>query len=204
MRPARATLPAALFALVALAPAASWAQARRWSFGAELGGGTMLHDFDHDAISAGTATFEATARVGFRVVGPLAAQASAVYGRFLRDRRALPLVGGTLGVRFEPRVGTFGRLWIDANAGVYIPGTATRFGFDAGLGFAFEVLPVLEVGPFARFSHVFDGREGRATLDLPYVRQATQDTDDIHWWTAGVSITLHLPAKAPRATGENR
>ncbi len=204
MSPSRSTLRAALFALVALSPSTSWAQARRWYFGAELGGGTMLHDFDHDSIDASTPVFGASARLGFRAVGPLAVQASAVYGRFFRERRALPLVGATLGVRFEPRVGAIGRVWIDANAGVYLPGTATRFGFDAGVGFAFDLLPVLSVGPFARFSHVVDGREGRATLTLPYAHQATQDTDDIHWWTAGVAITVHLPAKAPRATGENR
>ena len=81
---------------------------------------------------------------------------------------------------------------------MYLPGTATDVGLDVGAGFAFDVLPVLSVGPFARFSHVFDGREGRATLWLPYERQASQDTDDIHWWTAGIALSVHLAPKPPR------
>lgn len=200
----RSTLLVVAVGAVALAPSPVRAQARRWSFHTELGAGTMLHDFDHDALSAATPAFEVSPRLAFRVVGPFAVQASALYGRFFRDRRALPIVGGTLGVRFEPRLGPLTTLWVDANGGAYLPGTVARVGLDVGAGLAFEVLPVMSVGPFARFSHVFAGRAGVATIDLPYTVRATQDTEDIHWWTAGVSLTLHLPAKAPRATGADR
>lgn len=199
MRTARALVSLAPFALAALLPSTALAQARRWSFRAELGAGTMIHDFDHDSISAATPVFEASPRLAFRVFGPLAVQAGAVYGHFFRDRRAIAVVGGTLGARFEPRIGSLGRLWVDASAGVYLPGTVTRPGVEAGVGFDFEVLPVLSVGPFARFTHVWNGREGRATFFLPYEHQGSQDTDDIHWWTAGVAITIHLAAKGPSA-----
>lgn len=199
MRAARALLALAPFALASLAPSTALAQARRWSFRAEVGAGTMLHDFDHDTISAATPAIEVSPRLGFRLIGPFAVQAGAMYGRFLRDRRAISLVGGTLGARFEPRVGTLGRLWVDASAGVYLPGTVTRPGVEAGVGFDFEVLPTLSIGPFARFTHVWEGREGRGTLALPYAPQTTQDTDAIQWWTAGVSITIRLPAKGPSA-----
>jgi hypothetical protein len=195
MRPTHAALA---LALAALSPSTASAQIRRWSFHTEVGAGTMLHDFDHDGLSAATPAVEVTPRLGLRVIGPFAVQASAFYGRFLRDRRALSLVGGSLGVRFEPRVGNVGHYWVDANVGVYLPGTVTRPGVDVGVGFEFDLLPTLSLGPFARFSHVWEGREGRATLDLPYAHQASQDTDDIHWWTAGLALTIHLPAKAPR------
>ncbi len=199
MRTARALLALAPFALASLAPSTALAQARRWSLRAEIGAGTMLHDFDHDSISAATPAIEVSPRLGFRLIGPFAVQAGAVYGRFLRDRRAIAVVGGTLGARFEPRIGSLGRFWVDANAGVYLPGTVTRPGVEAGVGFDFEVLSTLSVGPFARFTHVWEGREGRGTLALPYAPQATRDTDDIHWWTVGVTITIHLPAKGPSA-----
>jgi hypothetical protein len=190
---------------LALCPREAAAQGRRWSFSAEVGGGTMLHDFDHTSLNLSTPTLSVSPRIGFRVIGPLVVQVSGLYGQFFRQYRAIPLVGATAGVRVEPAVGTVGRVWVDANAGVYLPGSVARPGFDVGAGFAFTLTPSLSIGPYVRFAHVWEGRQGRATLDLPYSPTAGQDTDSIHWWTAGVWLTVNLaphphPAPAPPPT----
>jgi hypothetical protein len=175
----------ALALALALAPLAAHAQnaprPARWHFSAEVGAGTMLHDFDHDALSLATPTVMVT------------------YGRFVRERRAISLAAGTAGVRVEPRVGAIGHLRFDANVGVFLPGSVARPGYDLGAAFEFDLTEHLSVGPFARFAHVIDGREGYATADLPYVAQPAQDTDSIQWWTAGLAITLHERPKRPRA-----
>lgn len=193
----------ALALALALAPLAARAQPAprpaRWHLSAEVGAGTMLHDFDHDALSLATPAVMVTPRLALRVWGPLFVQAGATYGRFVRDRRDITLAAGTAGVRVEPRVGAIGHLRFDANVGVFLPGSVARPGYDLGAGFEFDLTAHLSVGPFARFAHVIDGREGYATLDLPYVSQPTQDTDSIQWWTAGLSITLHERPKRPRA-----
>lgn len=188
---------AALAALL-LAPSAASAQGRRWSFSLEAGAGTMLHDFDHDALSASTPAVTVTPRFGFRLAGPLAAQLAATYGRFVRERRDIPLAGGAVGLRVDPRVGALGRAWADADVGVFLPGTAVCVGFDVGAGFEFDLAPTLSLGPFVRFTHAWGGREGYATFDLPYVTQPAQDTDDIHWWAAGVSLSVRLAPRPPR------
>lgn len=191
---------AALSLAVASSPRAAAAQARRWSFAAEVGAGTMIHDFDHASFALSTPTLMVSPHLGFRAVGPLVVQVGGIYGQFFRDYRSISMVALTVGLRVEPRVGSIGRVWADANTGAYLPGSVVRPGFDVGAGFAFTLTPTLSLGPYLRFAHVWEGRQGRATLDLPYAPSPGQDTDSIHWWTAGVWLTVHL---APRANGSD-
>lgn len=187
----------ALAALLA-APAAAEAQRPgRWTFGLEAGGGTMVRDFDRDGPSAETPALALASRFGLRIAGPFAAQLGGTFGRFVRARRSLPLVGATLGLRFAPSVGATAVLRVDANAGVYVPGAAVAFGVDLGAALEFRVGTAFSVGPFARFTHVWEGRAGVATPLRPYAPTAAQDTSDIAWWVVGVSFTVERRAAAP-------
>lgn len=170
---------------------------RRWSFGAQIGAGTMLHDFDHDGLSLATPSVTIAPRVGLRVVGPLSVQLVTQYNRFVRPLRDIVCMGMSLGVSVEPRVGRLGQLRVDGDFGVFFPGRVTRAGFDLGAAFEFNVANTLAVGPFVRFTHVWDGRDGFADALIGYTPQATQDTNSVHWWVAGVSFTLREPPKRP-------
>jgi hypothetical protein len=189
----------ALLALgLALAPSLAFAQgARRWAFSAEIGAGTMLHDFDHAELSLATPAVTVTPRFNLRIINGLSVQVGATYGRFVRDLRSIPVGGAMAGLRFEPQIGRIGRFHVDADGGIFLPGTVARPGLDVGVGFDFRITDNLSVGPFARFTHVWDGREGYATLNLAYTPQAGQDTNDIHWWVAGVAFSLHYRPKPP-------
>ncbi len=187
-------------ATLALASTAAHAQRRRVSLGVELGGGTLLHDFDHDGLNASTPALWSAARVHLALWGPVSLQAGFTYGRFFRPRRPLPVVGGTLGLRVAPPLGRRARLWVDVEGGAFAPGSVVRPGLTAGLGAEFDVTPAISLGPFARFTQIWDGRAGVGTLDATYTPSANAETADLHGWTAGITLSLHLPARpvAPR------
>ncbi len=190
----------ALTSLLALAaPATAHAQARRWMLRTELGAGTMLRDFDHDGLSAETPALTATSRVGLRVVGPLSAEVGFTYGQLFREHRALTLAAFTAGVRVAPDLTALGRPWADLHGGVYLPGTVARGGLDVGAGFEFRVGEHLAVGPFARFTQVWQGRAGVGQFYIPYERPATAESESLQWWVLGVSLTVSMPPKHPVA-----
>lgn len=192
----------ALSLALSLAPALASAQdarPRRWAFGLELGAGTMIHDFEHAGVDLGTPAVHVSGRFGLRLVGPLWLQFGGTYGQFVRERRDVQLAAGTLGLRAAFALGRRGHLWVDADAGVYLPGTVIRPGFDVGVGYAFDLGRFVSIGPALRFHHVWEGREGIGRFDLPYAPVAGQDTDSIHWWTLGVSVAFHPPPRPPRA-----
>ncbi|MFO0607595.1 MAG: hypothetical protein U0324_30810 [Polyangiales bacterium] len=201
---ARLSAALAVMALTLAAPSVAHAQRHgRWSFGMEVGAGTMVHDFDHDGVSADTPALSVASRFGIELAGPFAVQVGGAYGRFFREHRGIQLVGWTLGARYEPRVGHLGLLRVDANAGAYIPGSTVAFGVDGGVAFEFRVGQTFSVGPFARFTHVWNGREGVATPLRPYAATASQDTSDIHWWVVGLSFTVERRPKAPEQSGQH-
>jgi hypothetical protein len=188
-------------------PRTAHAQNRRWSFGAELGAGTMLHDFDSPTLNLSTPTLSVSPRFAFRVYESLSLQFGANYSRFLRTRRNIALVGATLGVRYDHTFGTATHLRVDGDVGVFVPGMVVRPGFDVGVSVLFDVMPFLSIGPYVRFTHVWDGREGFASPDVAYTPLPDQDTNSIHWWTLGLTFTLHplprtpMTASVPELTG---
>lgn len=194
----RSTSRAALTLALALAGGDALAQKRRVSLDVELGGGTLLHDFDHDGLTAATGALWSAARVRFALVGPLSVHLGAGYGRFFRPHRDLPLVAGLVGMRVAPSLGGRTRLWVDVEGGAFAPGSVVRPGVTAGLGLDIDLAPAVSLGPYARFTHIFDGRAGVGTAALPYAPSANQDTADVHGWTAGIAVSLHFPTR-PRA-----
>jgi len=202
----RSLLLAAAGAALTLAPASASAQDySRWVFRAELGAGTMLHDFTHDSstIDTSSLTGELSARVAYRVVGPLGLQLGAGIGRFFLPNggQDVPLIFGLGGIRVDPEVGRVGRLWVDGNGGAFAVGTVNRFGVDAGLGFEFRLSDTVAIGPYGRYGHVFDGRVATTALAAA----------DIDWWVAGVNLALYSlndappppPPPPPPADGDN-
>lgn len=195
MRPARFACALAL----SVAPMTASAQrVPRWSFGAEVGVGTMIHDFDSDGVSLATQMLQAQPRFGLHLVGPLSLRVGASYGRFFRTRRDLHFAAGTVGLHVDLWSRPRGALWVEGDVGIFFPGSVVEPGFDVGVGYAFRVTSQLDVGPYVRFTHVWNGRQGYGTFELPYVAQPTQDTDSIHWWTVGVSFSVHAPPRPRR------
>lgn len=196
--------PAIAVAIALLAPSSAVAQdaarlvPRRWAFHLELGAGTMIHDFDHAGVDLGTPALHLAGRYHLRLAGPLFVQFGGSYGQFVRERRNIQLVAGTVGLRVAFPLGPRGRLWADADFGVFLPGTVVRPGFDVGVGYAFDLGANISLGPYLRVSHVWEGREGVGRYNFPYAPLPDQDTSSIHWWTVGVSITFHQPARPPR------
>ncbi len=195
----------ATLALVGLlVPSAAFAQdarrptPRRWSFNLELGAGTMIHDFDHAGVDFGTPAVTTHGRFDLRLVGPLYLQFGGTFGQFVRDRRNIQLVAGTLGLRVSAPLGRRGSLWADADFGVYLPGTVVRPGFDVGVGYAFDLGPNVSLGPVLRVGHVWEGREGFGRYNFPYTALPDQDTSSIQWWTLGISVSFHQPARPAR------
>ena len=152
----RTLLVVAAGSALTLAPGAAAAQDySRWVFRAEVGAGTMLHDFSDppDTLSTSTLTGSLSARVAYRLAGPLSLQVGAGFGRFFQpeNRDDVPLLYGIGGLRFDPAVGHVGRFWLDANGGFFAVSTFNRPGVDGGLGFEFRLSDTIAIGPFARY-----------------------------------------------------
>ena len=148
----------ALLGAAALHTGAAQAQTRfLFELRLELGAGTMFGDLQRATLGYDTAHVQVTPRLGINLNDLFGLQLSVNNGIFLAEGqretgRTLALQGG---VRVQPRIGTAGRLWLDANAGLVLTGDEKRFGFDVGLGFEFAVGGSLHLGPFARFHNVF-------------------------------------------------
>jgi hypothetical protein len=122
-----------------------------------------------------TAGFLGSARLGLQLFEPLALQVSVTEGVFpSRDVPTSLNTNWTGGLRFEPRtVRPFGRLFIDANAGLSVTGFDSRFGFDAGAGWEFEVSRGFFMGPVVRVSYIstvaIRGPAPQAPQDATYI-----------------------------------
>jgi outer membrane protein OmpA-like peptidoglycan-associated protein len=62
------------------------------------------------------------------------------------------LAGG--GIRFEPMLGSVGRLVLDGHVSYAYTGPLSRLSFDAGLAFEFQAGDYVGIGPYARYTHV--------------------------------------------------
>lgn len=178
----------AALALGATAPAA--AQLERVELRGEGLVGGQLADFQRDDLGfeAGVA---GALRPGFRIVDMLAIQLGLGVQLFPADNGAGQLFFAGGGLRFEPRIGDVGRLFVDANANYGLTGDLHRFAIDFGAGFEFDVHSLVSVGPMLRYSHLF-AAEG----DVPQ--------DAVSIW-GGVSVVVRLgeePQEGPAADSD--
>ena len=172
-----AALGAALFA----APRSAHAQdaAHRFALRLEGAGGYMLNPYQQSTLNQ-RGTIEGAVHLAFTIAGPFAIQVSGGQWIFPGPNGFGGIATVTGGLRLEPSIGSVGRLWIDANAGVAFTGPLTRFGLDAGLGFEFNVTSWFAVGPFARYGFVL-----HTVDDFPA---------DSHVVVGGVTVALRIPA----------
>ncbi len=162
----------------------------------------MLHDFDHDGLNASPPLRSVVGRaVPLRALGSALAAGRRHLRALLSCASAAAIVVG--GHRGRPRraPARAPRAPLGRRRGRGLPPGirgAARATTSAWAS-EFDLTANISLGPFARFTHVIDGREGYATLDLPYVSQPAQDTDSIQWWTAGSRSRSTSGATARRA-----
>lgn len=196
---------AGVLAAMAAVGAATEANAQvlsRFALRGEFGAGTMLASHQRDVLGYDSLAIQATGRLGITLVDPLVLQVGVANWFFpaandsngaARDTgRVLAPMGG---LRFEPRIGTLGRLFVDANAGWAFTGDDQRFTFDAGLGFEFEVTRAFHIGPAVRYGMVFQQAE------VSGVPQNFPDKD-ASYFSAGLSIALRYPPDEAAAPGD--
>jgi len=89
-------------------------------------------------------------------------------------------------VALQPDMKELGGLFIDGNAGYVRTGDEDRFGFDAGLGYNFQITPWFALGPVVRYGQIVqpDHVDGI-------------DPNDAQFITAGVNVTFGTTRKAP-------
>jgi outer membrane protein OmpA-like peptidoglycan-associated protein len=184
----------ASLALALIPSVASAQEYSRWVFRLELGAGTMLRDFVHEDVNTSSLAGALNARVAYRLFEPVSFQFGAGAGRFFQpeNRDDVPLIAGFGGLRVAPKLSQSVRLWVDGDVAVHAVGSVNRFGLDAGLGLDFFLSDTIAIGPYARFNHTFNGRDGSPNR-LMGVTFASNDTQ---WWTAGVSLSIHSLADA--------
>jgi hypothetical protein len=81
-----------------------------------------------------------------------------------------------IGLRFEPWVGTLGRLILDAHPAITRSGGRARGGLDAGIGYELAPRPWLGVGPMLRYGQVY--------------AQPEDGTADAKFWSFCLAVTL--------------
>lgn len=183
IRPAQLTA----LALAAAGAAPAGAEARvadRFQIGAEAGFGTILSATQHIDLDYSVAV-QASVRPGFTIREPLVAQAVLGSWWFPSDigyGRAT-LLGA--GFRWQPSLGTVGRIYVDGHAGWGETGGAGRLMFDLGAGFDFRVMRALALGPAVRYGqvHTAGGDSG----------------DDAKFWSVGLGLTVTFPPFLPKA-----
>ncbi len=197
---------AAFAAAAALATSGSDAQAQgfvnRLAFRGEAAVGGMLADHQRSALGFDSVGFEGTVRIGVNLVDMLSVNVS-LSNWFFPSSLPAPddgmgrVMGIMGGLRLEPKIGTAGRLWVDANFGYAITGDVGRLHLDAGIGFEFQLARAVGLGPMLRYGHVFQEN------DYAGVSQAVFDSTfagDAQWLSGGVSMTIRVPAdEAPAA-----
>jgi outer membrane protein OmpA-like peptidoglycan-associated protein len=170
-----------------LAPAVADAQVlERFALRGEAGVGTMFPQHQRDVLGYDSVGIQATGRLGFTIFDPLVLQISAANWWFPADGRETGRVTQYEGgLRVEPRLGSVGRLFLDANVGVAFTGNLTRAGFDAGIGFEFALARFLHLGPVLRYGHVIQD----PTDPFP---------QDAQFWSGGLSVAVRAPAAERR------
>ncbi len=193
----------ASLALSALPSTAAAQTLQPWTFRLEAGGGTTIRDFNHDDVNTDTALVVGTARIAINLFStPLAIQLGGAFGRFLRSSDLggdFGLINVNAGLRFEPMLGSVGRLWIDGNAGASLPGTVTSPGLDAGLGFEFQVTQGVSFGPYGRFGYIFDARPSASGIGVAQPNLSlNHDSPDSSYWHAGLTLAFRGVSDPPR------
>jgi outer membrane protein OmpA-like peptidoglycan-associated protein len=194
---------AAAVVVVAAAPSRADAQDRfvdRLAFHVEAGACVMVSDYqrntdaeryDGNAKGYRLGGFEGSARLALRLFEPLSLQVSVSNWVFPSGNGTTGWVfTPTGGLRLEPRVGSTGRLYLDANAGVGFSGLARRFAFDVGLGFEFEITQAVGLGPYVRYGQIVQP-------DVRADGTAERFNDDARYVAAGLALTLRVPPVAP-------
>jgi outer membrane protein OmpA-like peptidoglycan-associated protein len=168
--------------------------AHRFAFRGEGAVGTMVSSHTKNDLGFGLG-FEGTVRVGFNFIDPLSINLSLSNWFFPSDAGTGRVMGLMGGLRFEPRIGTVGRLYLEGNFGYAFTGDKGRLHLDAGLGFEFQVARAFAIGPMVRYGHVFQ------TNDYTNItaEQFTQSFEgDAQWIAGGISLTVRIPeAEAP-------
>lgn len=182
------------------APRAADAQVlQRFALRAEVGAGTMISDYQRNTdpqqyggnrLGFDSVAVNATVRLAFTLYGPLAVQASFANWFFpssTQDTGRIMAFEG--GLRFEPRIGSAGRLFVDANAGYALTGPLERAELNAGLGFEFDITRAFALGPVVRVGDVL-----QADVTIP---NGTTYPFDALYWAAGLSAALRVPEPRP-------
>ena len=187
-------------ALAAALAAPSSAQAQvieRFALRAELGVGTMFTDYQRNtdagqysgnALGYDSLNFHTHLRLAFTLVGPLAIQASFANEFFptsTRDSGIGRVMAFEGGLRFEPQIKRVGRLFVAGNIGYALTGPYERLEFNGGVGFEFNIVPALALGPVFRVTDVFQ--------PSPSPPRSVQYPYDAVYWSAGVSLTARVP-----------
>ena len=125
-------LLAGLFAAASVSLASSEASAQgfvnRLALRAEFAAGTMLPEHQRTTLGYDGVGIEATVRLGITIFDPITIQIG-LANWFFPSSRPFPDDGtGRVfapmgGLRFEPKIGRIGRLFIEANAGAAFTGT---------------------------------------------------------------------------------
>jgi outer membrane protein OmpA-like peptidoglycan-associated protein len=155
---------------------------------AELGVGRMLSSYQREELGF-DALAQGTARLGLALTRAFSAQLSAgSIGFFAGDRADGQAFVVGPGVRFDQPLSRIGDLFVDANLGVAESVRRTRVELDAGAGFEFPIFAYVELGPFARYHHVF---------------AATPDTGgDARFFSAGIAGSVRrLGVARPKREG---
>lgn len=168
----------------------------------ELDGGSMLSDFQRNADPAAYGgevkdlgfTFHAAVRVGWSVVDALSLQASLSNWVFptSEGRETGWVFAPMLGARFEPQIGSAGRLFVDGNLGLAFTGEERALQLDLGLGFEFRVSDAISLGPVIRYAQTVQP-------DTTDDGQPQRYPDDARYLGGGLSISFHT---TPRAGGD--
>jgi outer membrane protein OmpA-like peptidoglycan-associated protein len=182
----------------------------RFGVRVELGAGSMVSAFQRngdpaayggDAKGFGLALHGAL-RLAFSITDALAVQASLSNWVFPVDGREAGWVFAPMvGARFEPMIGSVGRLFVDGNLGVGLTGVLRALQLDVGAGFEFQVSPGVSVGPMVRYGQLVqpDTRGDGQPEPFP---------DDARYLVGGFSLSLHptagVDATAPPTAPSDR
>jgi len=152
----------------------------------EGGAAFMLPAYQRDTLGFDGVNYWAAGRFGFALTPAVSLQLSVANWVFTRDAGNGGVVLGSLGARFEPRTGTAGRAFVDANVGLGITQDRNRLGLDVGVGYEFAVTPGLGIGPIVRYGRLF-ARETRVQVGNELLDEAQFDAQFL---SVGVSFSL--------------
>ncbi len=189
---------AAFAVAAALATGGTDAQAQgfvnRLAFRGELGVGAMISDHQRTALGFDGIGFEGNLRIGVSIIDMLSINVGLSNG-FFPSSLAAPNdgMGRTIGIlgglRLEPKIGTVGRLWLDANFGYAFTGDKGRLMLQAGLGFEFQLARAIGLGPMLRYGHIFQTND----YGIDDAVFNTVQAGDAQWIMGGISLTARIP-----------